>query len=150
MEKKTPKTQMSDYSEVITLLQIVNSKMDVIQKQIDRLEDAQADISLSIQSGKSEEVLQEVRQVREAVKNVTARPPELLDVRGAAKLLGMTEAAIYTKVHNKLIPYFKQGGRLLFKRSELEKWVFSARVKTRDEMRAEAEKFTQRNRRALG
>jgi len=48
---------------------------------------------------------------------------EVLDVRGAADLLGCTPKAIRKRVERRLIPFRKWGGRLLFKMTELEDFI---------------------------
>lgn len=45
---------------------------------------------------------------------------------------------IYGWVRNGLIPHYKQGKQLFFKRSEIEKWLDETRQKTEEELEAEA------------
>ncbi len=48
---------------------------------------------------------------------------KLLSIKEAAALLGLKVPTLYKKVCYKTIPYFKIGGRVLFRESTLEKWV---------------------------
>lgn len=48
---------------------------------------------------------------------------EVLDVRGAADLLGCTPKAIRKRVERRMIPFRRWGGRLLFRTTELESFI---------------------------
>jgi excisionase family DNA binding protein len=48
---------------------------------------------------------------------------DILNVKGAAKLLDLSPATIYGKTHRNEIPYFKQGKKLLFSRAALVTWL---------------------------
>src|SRR5680860_198827 len=48
---------------------------------------------------------------------------DILNVKGAAKLLDLSPATIYGKTHRNEIPYFKQGKKLLFSRAALVEWL---------------------------
>ena len=47
----------------------------------------------------------------------------ILDVPGAAKLLGTTPKAVRQRLARNMIPYRKWGGRIHFIRSELESFI---------------------------
>lgn len=48
---------------------------------------------------------------------------KLLDVRGAAELLGVSQKVVRARVHRHLLPFRRFGGRVLFVRDELERFV---------------------------
>jgi excisionase family DNA binding protein len=48
---------------------------------------------------------------------------QVLDVKGAAELLDLRCATIYTKVSKGQIPYSRNAGKLRFSRNELVKWA---------------------------
>jgi excisionase family DNA binding protein len=48
-----------------------------------------------------------------------AEPEQLLDVRQAAELLGVTWQTVHEWKRRELLPYCKMGGRTYFKRSEV-------------------------------
>ena len=52
----------------------------------------------------------------------------------AATYCGVRISTIYSWVHDDLIPHYKPGGRLLFKRSELREWIESSRIPTHEEL----------------
>jgi excisionase family DNA binding protein len=64
---------------------------------------------------------------------------ELLTIEGAAELLKLSVATIYTKVCKNEIPVNKQGKRLYFYRAELLAWIKSGRIKTIAEIQQEVE-----------
>jgi hypothetical protein len=45
------------------------------------------------------------------------------------------------------IPHYKSGKRLYFKKSEIDEWVFSNRIKTNDDIEKEAMEYIRKNRR---
>jgi len=53
-----------------------------------------------------------------------------------ADLLGEKMSTIYARVHNRKIPFYKPGGKiLLFKLDEIREWIQSGRHATMDELR---------------
>lgn len=87
--------------------------------------------------------------LREAIKEVLSEvlptvkedTADILDAQQAAKFLRLKLNTIYEKTSRKLIPHFKQGNKLLFKRSELLEWLTRGKIKTRDELAGNAETY---------
>jgi len=50
---------------------------------------------------------------------------DVLDVHGAAELLGCTPKAIRKRVERRMIPFKKWGGRICFVRTELDSFISS-------------------------
>lgn len=88
---------------------------------------------LFVKLDKIEKLLKE-RKINDSDKN-----EELLTIEGAAELLKLSVATIYTKVCKNEIPVNKQGKRLYFYRAELLDWIKSGRIKTIVEMKQEVE-----------
>ena len=44
------------------------------------------------------------------------------------------------------IPHYKSGRRLYFKKSEIDEWIFSKKIKTNDDIKKEAMKYIHKNR----
>lgn len=62
-----------------------------------------------------------------------------LSVDELASYLGVKTSYIYKMTHNREIPYYKPGGKMVyFNREEIDEWVLSQRVATADEIRSEA------------
>ncbi len=66
---------------------------------------------------------------------------ELLTVADLSQLLGIAKQTVYDKIVRKEIPYHKTGKKLLFRRSEIDEWIDSKRVKTLDEMKRDVAKI---------
>lgn len=65
-----------------------------------------------------------------------------LTVEELASYLGVKTSYIYKMTHNREIPYYKPGGKMVyFNREEIDEWVLSQRVATADEIRSEARRI---------
>lgn len=62
---------------------------------------------------------------------------EIMDVRQAAKLTGLSVQTLYGKTSRREIPHFKRGKRIYFQPNELIKWIRKGKVKTREELESE-------------
>lgn len=88
--------------------------------------------------------------LKEAIKEVLGETlhalkdeiPEILDIQQAAKFLHLKINTIYEKTSRKLLPHFKKGNKLYFKRTELEAWLTHGKVKTTDDLACEAATYT--------
>lgn len=81
---------------------------------------------------------QTLREIMAETKPAIQAISEILDVKQAAEFLRLKVTTIYEKTSRKLIPHFKKGNKLLFKRSELEAWVSEGKVKPSSETETEA------------
>lgn len=52
--------------------------------------------------------------------------------RDTAEYLGMSLGYLYKLMSNHSIPYYKPSGKALFKKEELDAWVLSAKVKSKE------------------
>lgn len=69
-----------------------------------------------------------------------------LTVEELASYLGVKTSYIYKMTHNREIPYYKPGGKMVyFNREEIDEWVLSQRVATADEIRGEARRRIRKN-----
>lgn len=90
--------------------------------------------------------LEEVsRQLSDIKDYQRAMNSPILDVRGVALLVNMSEQTIYNKANKGEMPCYKAGGLLRFKRSEIEKWALGRRRKTKQEIEEEAKKYVRTN-----
>jgi excisionase family DNA binding protein len=48
---------------------------------------------------------------------------DIIDVKSAAEILGLSTATVYGKTHRNEIPFFKRGKKLRFSRSALIEWL---------------------------
>jgi excisionase family DNA binding protein len=70
------------------------------------------------------EVLYEFFDSRQGVSNDS----ELIDVKQASAMLNLARATVYEKTSLKLLPHYKKGKKIMFKRSELLAWLESGKV----------------------
>ncbi|MBI4931842.1 MAG: helix-turn-helix domain-containing protein [Bacteroidetes bacterium] len=66
--------------------------------------------------------------------------PDLLDIKGASHLLGISIDGIYGKIHDKTIPHIKRKGvkKIYFSRAALLSWLNEGEQKTRKQIKEEA------------
>jgi excisionase family DNA binding protein len=64
---------------------------------------------------------------------------QFLDINQAAIMVSLSVNTIYSKVLNRQIPYYKQGKRLYFSKSDLTKWIDSSRQFTTTEIQDNCE-----------
>lgn len=55
--------------------------------------------------------------------NLSEQNEGFIDITAAAKLLKISKVSIYRRVRSKSIPFFREGRKLVFKASQLIKWV---------------------------
>jgi excisionase family DNA binding protein len=80
-----------------------------------------------------------------------SKPKETLTVNELAQLLGKSVETIYSYTSTKRIPHTKPLGTLLFLRSEIMQWLNTFKVKTIDEVEADADlSLIQMNKRKTG
>ncbi len=81
---------------------------------------------------KLDELTSEIRALRKAL----AHQPERDEIGGldlAVQITGLAQRTIYKLTHRRAIPHRRVGGRLYFRRSELEAWIDSGRRPTAKE-----------------
>lgn len=79
-------------------------------------------------------------------KEKTVFAKDILKTNEAAKYLSMSKSSLYKRTCNFTIPHFKVGGAIFFKRSELDEWIFTHRVKTRENIEREALDYVSKRR----
>ena len=53
---------------------------------------------------------------------------------------------VYTWTSANRIPYYKEGKRIRFLKSEIDKWMLNSKLKSRDELEKEAQNFVESKR----
>lgn len=81
-----------------------------------------------------------ISELRETIADLRAeRKREALNLDEAAAYLGVKKSHLYKLTHQRLIPYYKPGGKsCYFKRAELDEWLLSNRVSTSSELNTQA------------
>ena len=66
----------------------------------------------------------------------------IFDVEGLAEYTGFKVSYIYQLTHFNKLPHYKPGGKkIFFKKEEIDEWLTSKRVKTTEEIEAEASNY---------
>ena len=96
--------------------------------------------------GRIAELLESIDQKLDKV-NVAPMPtddtPELMNVKELGRYLPShpAPATIYGWIREHSIPHYKQGKTLMFKKSEIDKWLLRTRVKDSTELMEEAQRY---------
>jgi predicted DNA-binding transcriptional regulator AlpA len=72
-----------------------------------------------------------------------------LNIKEVSKLIKKTVPTIYSYCQRNLIPHAKQGNRLIFFESEIIAWLKSGKIKTNEEMEAEATNYVSNHKKAV-
>lgn len=99
-------------------------------------------------------ILDRLDRIEKAIQNLNIGEPiapvnELLDVKQVASYLKVTKSAIYKLTSMSVIPHYKNGKRLYFKKSDIDEWIFSKRIKTNDDIEKEAMEYIRKNHRKV-
>jgi excisionase family DNA binding protein len=75
-----------------------------------------------------------------AIGNNTSDDKEIMDLKEVAAFLKVSKHTIYRLTHRREIPHYKKGGKLYFKREEIEAYRDSGKQLTHEEFEAQARK----------
>ena len=59
---------------------------------------------------------------------------EIMTIKQVSELLQLSVQTIYGKTSGRIIPHFKKGKKLYFKREEIFEWIAQDKRKTKDEL----------------
>ena len=96
--------------------------------------------------GRMVELLESIDRKMDRVLELLAAEddtPELLDIDGLIKYLPSHPAkkTVYDWCTNRSIPFYKQGKRTVFRKSEIDAWLLRSRRKDQAEMMEEAREY---------
>jgi excisionase family DNA binding protein len=72
---------------------------------------------------------------------------EIMSLNQLCKYYDFTKSYIYKQTSNRLIPFYKNGKRLYFKKDEIDSWILENRVKTIKDIEQEANAYLMRKKR---
>lgn len=81
----------------------------------------------------------------EALENVFLCQKDIFNLDEAATYLSMSKSTLYKLTSKKEIPHYKPNRFIFFERSELDKWIRSAAVKTEDQLNDQVNAYTMDN-----
>jgi excisionase family DNA binding protein len=79
----------------------------------------------------NKEILSEAKLPEEETVSNTS---EIMNIEEAAVYLKMAKQTVYSMISRKLLPYFKRGKRVFFRKAELLTWLEKGRKYTREEI----------------
>ena len=87
----------------------------------------------------SEEFKQISEQLERIERGVLLRSKEVLTIEECAMLTGMAVKNLYRHTSDRTIPFYKpMGGKVYFRKEEIERWMLRNRQPTKDEVESEA------------
>lgn len=93
-------------------------------------------------------ILAKLNNIEKAIEKLNATSNEVddfMNVQQVASFIGLSKPTIYGLTHKRKIPHFKAGKRLYFKKSEIENWITSSKVKTKQEIKQMATEYIYKN-----
>ena len=79
------------------------------------------------------------KQLERIEKAVLLRSKDVLTIEECSMLTGMTVGSLYRRTSSGEIPYYKpMGGKIFFKKEEIERWMLRNRQATKEELESEA------------
>jgi len=79
------------------------------------------------------------------IGNYIPEDREIMDVNEVAAFLKVSKHTIYRMTHKRELPHYKKGGKLYFKREEIEAYRDSGKQLTQEEFEAQARKKLRKN-----
>ncbi len=70
---------------------------------------------------------------------------QIMNISEVAAYIKVAKATIYGMTHRNTIPHYKKGKKLYFKKSEIDEWIFSKRIKTNLDIENEAMEYIRKN-----
>ena len=122
------------------------------QRHVDNMEQALV-IAEQLLDGKSPvQVLahqifsqQQVEDRIGALENVFLCQKEILNFDEAAEYLNMSKSTLYKLTSKKEIPHYKPNRFVFFERSELDKWIRTAAIKTEEQLNDQVNSYITAN-----
>lgn len=95
-------------------------------------------------------ILERLDRIEKAIHNLNLSnaitvEEKTMNILEVANYIKVAKTSIYGLTHQKKIPYYKVGKKLYFKKSEIDEWIFSKRIKTKDDIEKEAMKYIIKN-----
>lgn len=84
------------------------------------------------------EIVREVFRENQLTSTTNPENEAMVSIQEAAKITGLAVNTLYDKTHQRAVPHYKKGKRIYFRPSELLAWLRKGKVKTSDELEAEA------------
>ena len=77
-------------------------------------------------------------------EGLSSKENDIIGIEGACKITDLAKPTIYGLVSNRKIPFFKQGKKLRFRKTELIEWIEAGRKKTVSQLKDAADQLLSR------
>lgn len=77
----------------------------------------------------------------------TTATEEILNLENASHYVGISKSTIYKYTSSREIPHFKRGKKLFFKKVELDDWLTTNKINSREEIDRLATEYILKNKR---
>jgi excisionase family DNA binding protein len=87
------------------------------------------------------------RAMNKYINTMTLDKPDesgVFNMNEAATYLKISKQTLYGMTSKRILPHYKHGHRIYFRRNELDEWVSKGKVKTKEEIEAEANTYLSR------
>ena len=88
-----------------------------------------------------EEYIELNQEILKSMKNpeaeVEKNNTEIMNIEEAAVYLKMAKQTVYSMISRRILPYFKRGKRVFFRRAELLTWLEKGRKYTKEEIQSD-------------
>ena len=96
-------------------------------------------------------ILEKLDRIEKAIAKLNTSVPIVevnhpMDIKELSTYVKMSRSSIYKMTSLNDIPHYKSGRKLYFKKHEIDEWIFSNRIKTNDDIKKEALKYINKNR----
>ena len=81
-----------------------------------------------------ETLLQQIFNTRNGSEIPLSNTNEILNLEQLAKYVNQSKSAMYKQTSNRTIPFYKNGKRVYFKKSEIDAWLTKTKINTADEI----------------
>lgn len=95
-------------------------------------------------------ILERLDRIEKAIQNLNSindktSDDQPMDIFEVADYIKVAKSTIYGLTNKKSIPYYKIGKKLYFKKAEIDEWILSKRINTKDDIENKAREYIFRN-----
>jgi excisionase family DNA binding protein len=95
-------------------------------------------------------ILERLDRIEKAIQNLnyivaTTDDIQIMNISEVAAYIKLAKATVYSLTHRNTIPHYKNGKRLYFKKEEIDKWMFSNKIKTGEDIKKETLEYLSKN-----
>ena len=96
---------------------------------------------------KIESLVKELKNQNQTLKLTDPAPIEIMNMIQVAEYIRMAKSTLYKFTSCRMIPHFKRGKKIYFKKSELDEWITKNKVMTQEEIEIKAATYVSTRRR---